>query len=75
MSSTRRMSVGLRGWRKLKDDAAIIVLFLGRFEIEIRQRDFAGVSRRQVKKRSALDGIVSDLQLAAILENEESRCG
>jgi len=42
--------VRLCGWRELKGDTAIIILLACGLEIEIGERDFAGVSGRQIEE-------------------------
>ena len=57
----------------MKGYAAIIVLLAGSLQIEISERDFAGMTRRQIKNSLAEDGVVSDFQLATIFEYKYGR--
>ena len=68
-----RMLVGLRVWRQLEGDAAIIVQLLRGVNIEIGECDLPGMAGRQIKKSLANDGIVSDFELATVFEHEHSR--
>jgi hypothetical protein len=58
----------------LKRDAAVFILPARGLEIEIRKGNFAGVSGREVKESLADDSVVSDFQLASVLEYEKGRC-
>jgi hypothetical protein len=55
----------------LKGDAAVFILPACGLEIEIGERNFAGVPGREIKESLADDSIVTDFQLAAILEYEK----
>ena len=57
----------------MKRDAAIVVLFAGGIEIEVGERDSARVAEREIKEGCADDGVVSELDLAAVLEHEDGR--
>ena len=57
----------------MKDDAAIVVLLAGGFEIEVGYGDAARVSGRQVEERCADDGVVSNFQFVTVSEDEKRR--
>ena len=63
-------SARLHRRRDLEDYAAIFVLLLSGIEIEIGKGDLARVAGRQIEKRCADDGIVSDLEFMAVFENQ-----
>ena len=51
-------------------DAAVVVLFLGGQEIEIRESNLPGMARSQIVERLTDDGVVANLQLMTVFENE-----
>src|SRR5882757_320861 len=61
--------VCLSGRRQLEGDAAVVVLFLGGQEIEIRESDLPGVSRSQSVECLFDEGVFADLQLMTFLDN------
>ena len=65
-----RSSVRLERGRELEDYAAIVVLFLRGLEVEIGESDLARVAGSQVKERCADDGVISDFEFVAVLENQ-----
>src|ERR1700688_4203080 len=65
--------VRLRIWRNLERDAAIFVLLSGGLEIEVGQRNFVNAAGCQIKECLALDGVVSNVHLVTILEDQHDR--
>ena len=57
----------------MKADATIVVLLARGLEIKSGERDFADVSGGKIKQSLADDGVVSQFQLATVLENQQGR--
>lgn len=59
-------------WRgDLEDNAAVIVLFLSRGQVEVGQGDFAGMTWGEVDEGGIHDGVVSDFKLVAVFEDKD----
>src|ERR1700735_4564907 len=71
MRASGRILVGLRGYGQPEDDSVIVVLLLSGGEIEIGQRNFAGMSGCQIEKRFANDRVVDDFNFASVFEDEK----
>lgn len=57
----------------MKADATIVVLLARGLEIKSGERDFADVFGGKIKQSLADDGVVSQFQLATVLENQQGR--
>ena len=53
-------------------DAAVVIGFFGSGEVEVAERDLLRVLRREVPESLADDGVIADLLLTLIAEDEDS---
>ena len=67
-----RLICGGSNW-ELKINAAVVVLFGGRGQVEIGDGNSVAASRRHVVEQGADDGVILYLQLVAIFEYQEGR--
>ena len=71
-NTLRTASIYLGRLRQLERYPALVVLFAGRVEIEIRDQDPAPMSRAKVKQRRTLNGIIPDFHGPAVFEHQKS---
>jgi len=64
--------LGFAGGRNAEGDAAVVVGLFGSGEVEVGERNLLRVLRREVPKSLAHDGVITDLLLALIAEDEDS---
>jgi len=64
----RLVRLGIR--RQPEADAMIFIFFLGRFQINISQRNLARMPRRQIEHRRAHDRVIAHFHSMAIFENQ-----